>query len=137
MQWQCNGMCNATFVDRANPNQFVYNTANTYKNPTHKPEKGITKFSSYVQTQQHKLLAHTIRADQQDPLRQAILQRQSDLPVEVGNRRVGRPRKNWTWSNYAELYVSNHLGTLEQFKNDPHNSIDRVAQKTHDRSIVC
>lgn len=127
-----------TFVERANTNQIVYDSANSFKNPGHKPDKkDIKKFSTYVKTQQHKLLAHTIRAEQQDPVRQATLQPESDLPVEVGTRRVGRPRKNCTWSNYAELYVSNNLGTLEQFKDDPRDGIERVAQKARNISIVC
>lgn len=126
-----------TFVDRANTNQSVYNTANTFKNPNHKPDKDIRKFSTYVLTQQRKLLAHTIRADPRDPIRLTTLNTVSDMPTEVGKRRVGRPRKNWTWSTYSDLFVLNSLGTAEQFKIDPEDGIQRVAQLARDRNIIC
>lgn len=58
-----------TYVERSNTNQKVFDTANAYRNPKHTPGKDIKPFSTYVSCQQHKLLAHTIRADEDDPVR--------------------------------------------------------------------
>lgn len=83
------------------------------------------------------LLAHTIRAPDDDPVRQATLDPGSQLPVNVGKHRVGRPRDNWTWTNFEELYALNNKGTQEQFKADKWQGALQVAELALTRDIKC
>ena len=128
---------NTTFVERANTNKRVFEKANTYKNTRNLEGKNIKPFSEYVRQKQHQLLAHTIRSSNDDPLREATLMPDSGVPVHVGKRRVGRPRDNWTWSAYEELYMRNNLGTRNMFKQDMSTGATRVAAKAYNRSIIC
>jgi len=111
--------------------------ANFYKNPKGRAGKNIKPFSEYVKQKQHELLAHTIRAANEDPLREATLEPDSGTPIHLTKRRVGRPRDNWTWSAYEELFLRNNLGTRDMFKLDPVGSAERVANRARNRDIVC
>ena len=52
----------------------VFEIANRFKNPKSTANKDIRSFSDYINTQQSKLLAHTVRANDNDPLRQCMLE---------------------------------------------------------------
>ncbi len=106
-----------TFVNRANSNIRVFETANI-KNPKNIPNKNILPFGTYIKNKQAAALKHTIRTDNTDPLRQTALR--PDTPFIVGeeNRRVGRPRGKWVTSTYEHIWTSGNYGTKQQWKND-------------------
>ena len=55
-----------TYINRANTNVSILQTASSHKNPSGKPNKNIRPFSEYVQDKQESLLKHTVRIDRQD-----------------------------------------------------------------------
>ena len=126
-----------TYVDRVNTNKRMYERANIHRNPRNLPGKNIRPFSDYVRQKQHELLAHTIRASNEDPLRESTLMRNTGEPIHFEKRRVGRPRDNWTWSAYEEIFVKNNLGTENMFKQDMSRGASRVAAIAQNRSIIC
>ena len=81
-----------TFVNRANSNNRVIETANSIKNPKNLPNKNILPFGTYIKNKQASALTQNIRANNTDPLRQTALR--PDTPFIVGeeHRRVARPR---------------------------------------------
>ena len=107
-----------TYVNRANSNIKVFETANTFKNPKQLPNKNILPFGTYIKNKQAAALKHTIRAPNSDPLRQTALL--PDTPFIVGeeNRRVGRLRGTWVTSTYEHIWTSGNYGTKQQWKND-------------------
>ena len=124
-----------TFVDRGNTNAKVFEKANAMKNPTGTQGKNIVAFSKYIHQQQNKLLAHTVRAPPEDPLRQCTLVANSAIPYQVDNRRVGRPKNNWTYSTYERL-VKNNLGiSHDLWKVSPHTYITAVEPAIRNKSI--
>lgn len=66
----------------------------TFTNPPKNTDTNIKTYGTYIHTQQNKMLAHIVRSENSDPLRQATLRKDSILPFEYQNKRVGRPRKN-------------------------------------------
>ena len=64
---------------------------NRFDNP-----KAVTKVSEYIMKQQNRLLGHVIRADPEDPLRQVIFPKNTFKLREILQRRVGKPRNDWT-----------------------------------------
>ena len=96
-----------TYVERANTNKKVFEQANAIVNPNNTTGKHIKPFSEYIQTQQHKFLAHIVRAQPNDPLRECTLQKNTPYPYEISNRRVGRPRNSWTSRTYERLVHKN------------------------------
>ena len=126
-----------TYIDRGNTNKKVFELSNAQVNPRNKPNKNIRPFSEYVQTKQNALLAHIIRSDVGDPMRDSSLMTHSDMPVDFIRRRVGRPRHNWTWETYRKLYITNNMGTLDMFKADPPGSVTRVANRARNRTLKC
>ena len=99
----------STFVNRNNTFKNTLNKANQIKNPKQIEGKNIKLFSEHVLTMQNKLFAHTVRLDNTDPLRQATFIQDSITPTVTENRRVGRPRDNWTWNCMERLAVRNAI----------------------------
>ncbi len=125
-----------TYVDRNNSNKKVFEEANNIANPKNKQDKNVKTFSQYIHKQQHKLLAHTIRADATDPLRQCIFSENTDLPYEHDKRRVGRPRNNWTNEVYKRLVRVNLPYSIEELKKNPKPYFVKIASKAKDRSLT-
>ena len=125
-----------TFIDRANTNKKVFELANELYNPRHIPEKEIKTFGAYVNTKQQKLLAHTIRADEANPLRQATFIPFTAIPIEYPNRRVGRPRQNWSWHNLENIYIKNQWGTHEIFKFNRTECIQHIDEECRARREI-
>ena len=126
----------STYVDRANTNQFVFRKANECRNLKKTPEKNIKLFSEYIHTTQHKLLAHTIRSPLTDPLRQCTLASGTFYPNVIKNRRVGRPRHNWTWKSYERLAMKNTPATKQTFKENPGLYIDMMQVWINNKKIT-
>ena len=111
-----------TYIDRSNTNRRVIDKAKEVKNPKHIEGKNILTFNEYVNKKQNELMAHTIRADDDDPLRGSTLIPGLPLPISCnfGKRRVGRPRASWAWDTLKDIYIKTGLGDKHSFKIDPY-----------------
>ena len=83
-----------TFVDRNNFNAKVFQVANAIKNPKNILWNNIKPFSQYIREKQQACIKHTIRAPLTDPLRQCTFEPDTSAPINIRNKRVGRPRGN-------------------------------------------
>ena len=122
-------------MDRNNNNKLVFAKANAIKNPKKQEGKNILPFSEYIHKQQAKLLAHTIRATEEDPLRQCTLDKNSNMPYKPGPKRVGRPRNNWTWKTYERICLKHSPATKTTFKENPELYIGMVVPGIRNKSI--
>ena len=102
-----------TFINRSNTNTKLLQTANSFKNPNQIPNKDIHPFGEYIQIKQEALLKHTVRAPNDDPLRESMLRCNSPLPLEPIIRRVGRPKVAWAQSVYERIWARNGFGIAQ------------------------
>ena len=84
-----------TYVDRRYTNQRVYETATRMAYPL--GNSTIKPFSTTLDERRAKLAAHILRSSDNDPMRQVTYKPGSADAVEVGKRRIGRPRQHWTF----------------------------------------
>ena len=124
-----------TFVNRANTNRKVVENANAIRNPNCVPGKDIKLFSSYVADRQEALIKHTIRETNSDPLRQCTFEPDSALPVTMQNRRVGRPREKWAYSNLERMHIKYGFGTKQDFKSHLADSCLNLEALARNRTI--
>ena len=85
----------------------AFSNARVYEIATHaqysdKIDKRVRPISEELDEKRIRLTGHIIRSDDTDPLRQGSYQPGSAAPIDIGKRRVGRPRQQW-------LYHSNSL----------------------------
>ena len=124
-----------TYMDRANTNHRIFEEINKTHNPKRATDRNMRTYSEYVHSAQNKLLAHTVRAANDDPLRQCTLKPNTHEPITLDRKRVGRPRQNWTRSTFERLAIKN-LGTSKAlFRTCPYQYMDILAPKIIDRSI--
>ena len=97
----------------------------------------MKKFCEYINTQHNKLLAHIVRAENTDPVRQCTLNPNSHMPYDVGTKRVGRPRENWAWKGYLRICVKHYPATAATFKADSSLYIGMVRGNILTRIIMC
>ena len=84
-----------TYIDRRYTNQRVYETATRMAYPL--GNSTIKPFSTTLDERRAKLAAHILRSSDNDPMRQVTYKPGSADAVEVGKRRIGRPRQHWTF----------------------------------------
>ena len=82
------------------------------------------------------MLAHTIRTNNDEPLRQCTLEHSSHEPVDYNLKRVGRPRQKWKWSTYARLAKINLGVTPADFKGLPEHYVASMIPKIRNRTIL-
>ena len=109
--------------------------ANTIKNPANVQNKNMLSFSEFIQKQQNQLLAHIIRAPDDDPLRECTLAPVTVVPFSVNNRRVGRPKNNWTFKTYERLINKNIPMVRELWKSEPEIYINAIRPMVMNRNI--
>ena len=113
--WDKNLNMKTTFVDRNNSNAKVFQVANAIKNPENVPFKNVKPFSQYIRQKQQACIKHTIRAPLTDPLRQCTFEPDTSVPINIRNKRVGRPRVKWAEDVLCDLYVNNGFGSKQYF----------------------
>jgi len=123
-----------TFINRANTNKSVYEKASAVKNPKGIEGKNVLPFSTYLKQRRHALLKHTIRAPNDDPLRQCSFVASTAVPFMHTNRRVGRPRGKWADDSMEEIYVEKGLGTSHMFRSNVPRECGRL--ESHIRARV-
>ena len=124
-----------TYVNRSNSNIKLLQEANKIKNPKPKPNKHIRPFSEYVHVRQESLLKHIVRCSNLDPMRETTLRYGSAMPRTIVNRRVGRPKQQWSTSVYQRLWIKNRFGTEEAFKSNIERSILTMEPSIRNKTI--
>ena len=76
---------------------------------------------------QESLLKHTVRAPNDDPLRQVMLMHTSPLPRVTANRRVGRPKSLWAHECYKRIWMKQGLGSELQFNSNKDACVTSMA----------
>lgn len=84
-----------TFVDRRNTNCRVYEVASQAAYPD--GHDRVKPFTEVLDERRVRLASHILRAEATDPLRQVTYKPGSAVPVDIGKRRVGRPRQQWAF----------------------------------------
>ena len=84
-----------TYTDRQNTNQRVYQRASEIAYPL--GNGSIEPFTTTLDERRIKLAGHILRSPNNDPLRQVTYEPDNAEPVEIGKRRIGRPREKWTY----------------------------------------
>ena len=84
-----------TYIDRQDTNQRVYQRASEIAYPL--GNGSIEPFATTLDERRVKLAGHILRSPNNDPLRQVTYEPDNAEPVEIGKRRIGRPRQQWTY----------------------------------------
>ena len=66
----------------------------------------IKPFSTTLEERRAKLAAHILRSSDNDPMRQVTYKPGSADAIEIGKRRVGRPRQHWTFHSNQLIHNS-------------------------------
>ena len=85
-----------TYVDRNNEFVCQHEVVGA---PSQGPLRKIRPLTEILETNRLKLLGHVLRRPRSHPQHQVTFASYLALPKPPSNRRVGRPRKNWTIEN--------------------------------------
>ena len=99
------------------------------------PRERCEDFSEYVSDKSQALLAHIIRSQPEDPMRQCTFEKDTNLPKIHINRRVGRPREQWASGAYKSAWQNHCNGNAEEFKANTLKCIQAVVSKARTRNI--
>ena len=91
-------------IDRRYTNQRFYETATRMAYPI--GNSTIKPFSATLDERRAKLAAHILRSSDNDPMRQVTYKPGSADAVEIGKRRVGRPRQHWSFHSNQLIHNS-------------------------------
>ena len=103
-----------TYVDRANSNTVVFQKANDTINSWRERQqltgkylrkKEIIPISKYYETQRRKLIITLITSDEDDPIANICVNKETLTLKDYAKWRIGRPRNNW-WKRGIEEYWS-------------------------------
>ena len=84
---------------------------------------------------QEGLVKHTIRETNADPLRQCTFEPDTAIPISVGNRRVGRPRDRWAFSNLERMCVKYFHESKQYFKRNLASACTQIEGRVRSRQI--
>ena len=93
-----------TFIDRTNTNELIWKTANDKIKAENPKAKEIETIEQTLIKRRIKFLGHILRASNEDPLRAITFEPSSAKPVLPTKRRVGGPKKHWTWETLALVW---------------------------------
>ena len=86
-----------SFIDRTTTNEKIWQTAKNKIKDDKQPYADIFTFESTLKHKRITFLGHLLRANNYDPLRMITFQPSTAKPISILNRRVGGPKKHWTW----------------------------------------
>ena len=95
-----------TYVDRANTNEHVFDTANRAINENRgrgRTPKYIIPISEYYESQRRKFIIEIITTENEDPITSICIDKETLKLNSYNSRRVGRPRNNW-WTQAIANY---------------------------------
>ena len=124
-----------TYINRSNTNKTVLGNANAIRNPENIAGKFIKPFSVYVCAKQESLVKHTIRENDNEPLRQCTFEPASARPLGVKNRRVGRPRGNWAYGTLERMHVRYGYGNKRSFREPLNTACANLETEIRNKNI--
>ena len=86
-----------TFIDRANTNELIWKTANEKIKAENPNATNIETIEQTLNKRRIKFIGHILRSSNEDPIRAITFEPSSAKPVLPIKRRVGGPKKHWTW----------------------------------------
>ena len=86
-----------TYIDRSSTYERIWTMANDKIKTGKHTNAQVFSFESTLKQRRIKFLGHILRAANNDPMRAITFQPNTAKPAIVHKRRVGGPRKNWTW----------------------------------------
>lgn len=124
-----------TYIRHHNTNTYVYKRANEKLNaPTKGPDRRIKPLTEVLELKKLKLLGHVLRRNRQQPQHQVSFATRSALPRENSNRKVGRPRANWTLNTMSKAWntmrPNDPLLQNQEFNKDDKNIREQIIAQT-------
>ena len=92
------------YIDRNNTNEEVFHRANTKLEEDGNAHR-LVQFSTAYQRRKLMLLQNIIAFPDDDPVKQATFDPKTLKRNELGFKRVGRPRLNWTEQTMEEYWT--------------------------------
>ena len=86
-------------MDRKNTNEYIWEEANKKILENNPEAHRIETIEQTLNKRRIKFIGHILRADNNDPLRSMTFHYNSARPIEPAKRRVGGPKKHWTWES--------------------------------------
>ena len=81
-----------------------------------------------------KFLGHILRANSEDPLRKITFYHNSARPLEPTKRRVGGPKKHWTWETLSLAWQHIHQTPAPPFLKT-HTQLDKILEEAKNRKF--
>ena len=104
-----------TYINRQYTNEFVIQKANDELGHQPGAPLRIKLFSDLLIDRRIKLAGHILRCEDNDPLRRVSYEPNSADTFNVGKRRVGGPRQQWT--QYANKYAWENVLRKGRYEN--------------------
>ena len=120
----------ATYIDRRNTNLRIYDLASNTAYPND-PTRKIKRFSEELEKRRVRLAGHILRTDNTDPMRQVSYQPSNANPLQIGMRRVGRPRQQWVFKTNEAIH--NRIRHSEYNSEDWQNHV--ILKAAHARIV--
>ena len=89
----------------------------------------VKPFTELLDERRIKLAGHILRSPNSDPLRQVTYQPDSAEPVEIGKRRIGRPRQQWTFRSNELIHSKLSHTDYRGFDVQNHNILTAARQR--------
>ena len=124
-----------TYLQRRNTNKYVYQKENEAASaPTIRPDRKIKPLTEVLEQRKLKLLGQVLRRERerQRPQHQVTFTTTSATPRESQQRRVGRPRQNWTNNNMKKAWeIISQNNPLQPF-----HAFDRSNQNMREQIVA-
>ena len=109
-----------TFINTANTNESVLQTANDVMGVAPGSMPKVKLFSDLLKDRRVKLAGHILRSENSDPLRRVSYEPDSAETFRVAKRRIGGPRQLWTVYTNKYAWERTHRGV--EFENDENHN---------------
>ena len=93
-----------TYINRANTDAEVLRRANLHDISSNELGSKIVPIQDTLKTRRIALAGRILRQNNEHPMRMVSFKNDSASPIEVLFRRVGRPRKQWTYNTLALIW---------------------------------
>ena len=95
-----------TFYNRNHTNAHILQEATKLAYPKEEDLRKVKKFGDVYEDRRVKLLGHIIRTENHDPLRQVSLKPGTAERPDIGKKRIGGPKQNWTRKTKEHVWNS-------------------------------
>ena len=123
-----------TFMDRNNTKKLIWDKANQALKNENPNAPNIETMSETLGKRRIKFIGHILRADNNDPVRTVTFQPSTAKPVYPIKRRIGGPKKHWTWETLQmawQLIHDNQAPPLRKTNAD----MDKILEAARNRKF--